>query len=93
MLRLLLEVLRSLPTGGGGTRESSVSEFCFSVLLADDTNMHITSKYMDVICHQLNEDWRNAQEWLQGNKLSLNVLKTHDMVFTTRNILIDDTDS
>ena len=69
---------------------ASVSEFCFSVLFADDTNMFITGKDMNVLCRQLNEDLRNIQEWLQCNKLSLNVLKTHYMVFTPKNKLIDD---
>ena len=71
---------------------TSVSECCFSVLFADDTNMFITGKDMDILCHQLNEDLRNIQEWLQCNKLSLNVLKTHYMIFTPRNKLIDDID-
>ena len=71
---------------------TSVSEFCFPVLFADDTNMFITGKDMDILCHQLNEDLRNVQEWLQCNKLSLNVLKTHYMIFTPRNKLIDDID-
>ena len=70
----------------------NVSEFCFSVLFADDTNMFITGKDMNVLCNQLNEDLRNVQEWLQCNKLSLNVLKTHYMVFTPRNKLINDID-
>ena len=64
----------------------------FSVLFADDTNMFITGKVMDVLCQQLNKDLRNVQEWLQCNKLSLNVLKTHYMVFTPRNKLINDID-
>ena len=71
---------------------TSVSEYCFSVLFADDTNMFITGKDMDVLCHQLNADLRNVQEWLQCNKLSLNVLKTHYMVFTPRNRVIGDVD-
>ena len=70
----------------------NVSEFCFSVLFADDTNMFITGKDMNVLCNQLNEDLINVQEWLQCNKLSLNVLKTHYMVFTHRNKLINDID-
>ena len=69
---------------------ASVSEFCFSVLFADDTNMFITGKDMNVLCRQLNEDLRNIQEWLQCNKLSLNVLKTHYMVFTPKNKVIGD---
>ena len=64
----------------------------FSVLSADDTHMFITGKDMIVLCNQLNEDLRNVQEWLQCNELSLNVLKTHYMVFTPRNKLINDID-
>ena len=71
---------------------TSVSEYCFSVLFANDTNMFITGKDRDVLCHQLNEDLRNVQEWLQCIKLSLNVLKTHYMVFTPRNRGIYDID-
>ena len=59
-----------------------VSEYCLSVFFADDTNMLITGKDMDISCHQLHEDLRNVHEWLQCNNLSLNVLKTHYMVFT-----------
>ena len=69
---------------------ASVSEFCFPVLFADDTNMFIAGKDMNVLCRQLNEDLRNIQECLQCNKLSLNVLKTHCIVFTPKNKLIDD---
>ena len=71
---------------------TSFSEFCFSVLFADDTNIFIAGKDMDILCHQLNEDLRNVQEWLQCNKYSLYVLKTHYMIFTPRNKLIDDID-
>ena len=35
---------------------ASVSEFCFSVLFADDTNMFITGKDMNVLCRQLKVD-------------------------------------
>ena len=66
--------------------------FFFSVLFADDTNMFITGTDMDVLCQQLNKDLRNVQEWMQCNKLSLNVLKTHYMVFTPRNKIINDID-
>ena len=69
---------------------ASVSEFCFCVLFAHDTNMFITGKDMNILCRQLNEDLRNIQDWLQCNKLSLNVLKTRYMVFTPKNKLIDD---
>ena len=35
---------------------ASVSEYCFSVLFADDTNMFITDKDINILCHQLNEE-------------------------------------
>ena len=52
--------------------------------------MFITGKDIDVLCHQLNEDLRNVQEWLQCSKLFLNVFRTHYMVFTPRKRVIDE---
>ena len=40
---------------------TNVSEFCFSVSFADDTNMFIIGKDMNVLRNQLNEDLRNVQ--------------------------------
>ena len=70
----------------------NVSRHCFSILFADDTNMFISGKNLEVLCSQLNEDLREIQEWLNCNKLSLNVLKTHYMIFTPRNKIIEDID-
>ena len=69
---------------------SSVSEACFSILFADDTNMFITGHNVSEMCNQLNADLFRVQEWLHCNKLSLNVLKTHYMIFTPRNKIYDD---
>ena len=69
---------------------STVSVSCFSILFADDTNMFITGKDIQDMCHRLNEDLVKIQEWLCCNKLSLNVSKTHYMVFTPRNKIVDD---
>ena len=54
--------------------------------------MFISGKNLEVLCSQLNEDLREIQEWLNCNKLSLNVLKTHYMIFTPRNKIIEDID-
>ena len=72
--------------------QANVSSHCFSILFADDTNMFISGRNLDVLCNQLNEDLREIQEWLNCNKLSLNVLKTHYMIFTPRNKKIEDID-
>ena len=67
-----------------------MSEVCFSILLADDTNVFITGHNVHEMCTQLNADLFRVQEWLHCNKLSLNVLKTHYMIFTPRNRIVDD---
>ena len=46
---------------------STVSESCFSILFADDTNMFIAGKDIQDICHKLNEDLTKIQEWLCCN--------------------------
>ena len=71
---------------------SSVSEACFSILFADDTNMFITGNDVNCMCDKLNSDLARIQEWLYCNKLSLNVSKTHYMIFTPRNKNIEDVD-
>ena len=52
---------------------ANVSYHCYSILFADDTNMFNTGKDIDVLCNQINEDLQAIQEWLNCNKLSLNV--------------------
>ena len=71
---------------------STVSEACLPILFADDTNVFITGRNIDVMCQQLNDDLEKIQEWLCCNKLSLNVLKTHYMIFSPRSKIISDVD-
>ena len=71
---------------------ANVSHHCFSVLFADDTNMFNTGKDFEILCNQINEDLQAIQEWLNCNKLSLNVLKTHYMIFTPRNKRVNEID-
>ena len=69
---------------------STVSESCFSILFADDTNMCIAGKDIQDMCHKFNEDLTKIQEWLCCNELSLDVSKTHYMVFTPKNTFFND---
>ena len=71
---------------------ATVSEASLPVLFADDTNIFFTGKNLSLMCDNINKDLKNIQEWLCCNKLSLNVLKTHYMVFTPKNKYIDDVD-
>ena len=63
-----------------------------SILFADDTNMFLTGRDLQTMAKVINEELINVQEWLHCNKLSLNVLKTHYMIFTSRNTCANDVD-
>ena len=71
---------------------ANVSYHCFSILFADDTNKFNTGKDIDVLCNQINKDVQAIQEWLNCKTLSLNVLKTHYMIFLPRNKRANDID-
>ena len=44
------------------------------------------------MCTKMNDELYKIQSWLNCNKLSFNVLKTHYMICTPRNKCIDVTD-
>ena len=71
---------------------STVSEACMSILFADATNMFLTGKNLQTMSTVINEEQIKVQEWLYCNKLSLHVLKTHYMIFTSRNKCMNDVD-
>ena len=61
-------------------------------MYADDTSLCHQSNDITQLNKAINTDLRHLDSWLQGNKLSLNVGKTHSMLITTkqkRNILQD----
>ena len=57
---------------------------CNVTMYADDTSLSCASKNMDDLNQLMNEDLNCLKDWLQGNKLSLNVLKTQAMVVGSR---------
>ena len=69
-----------------------VSNACFPILFADDTNIFIIGKSIDETCTKMNDELDKIQSWLNCNKLSLNVSKTYYMIFVPRNKCIDGTD-
>ena len=71
---------------------STVSEACMSILFADDTNMFLTGKNLKTMATVINEELIRVQEWLHCSKLTLNVLKTHYIIFTSRNKCVNDVD-
>ena len=72
---------------------TTVSTTSLSVLFADDTNIFMSGKNLPSMAMALNEQLTAIYEWLCCNKLSLNVLKTHYMIFTQRNKKVNDISS
>ena len=63
---------------------ATVSEYIFSILFADDTNMFMSDKDPQVLEQKFNSELQKIFEWIQTNKLSLNIKKTQFMLFYGR---------
>ena len=71
---------------------SSASEYCYFVLFADDKIIFISGENIAVLCSRLNEELEGIGEWLCHKKLSLNVSKIYNMIFTPMNKIVYDID-
>ena len=60
---------------------ANVSENLFSILFADDTTVLIEGTNINTMIAALNCELAKLTEWLNANKLSINVFKSHYMVF------------
>ena len=60
---------------------AGVSEKLFNILFADDTTILIESTQVNSMMTSLNSELAKLTDWLKANKLSVNVSKTHYMVF------------
>ena len=61
-----------------------VSPKLFAILFADDSNFFYTDKNIDNLFDTLNSELDKIVKWLNANKMSLNVDKTHYIIFTSR---------
>ena len=52
------------------------------LLFADDTNLFASGTDLESLQACVNKDLLTITEWLKANKLSLNVKKTHNIIFT-----------
>ena len=57
----------------------------FSILFADDSNMFLSGKDPNKLIRDMNEEMHKITQWLTVNRLSLNVDKTHFMLFRKKN--------
>ena len=54
---------------------------CFCLLFADDTNLFFTDRSFESLTHRTNVNLNLVSEWFFANKLSLNIDKTHYMIY------------
>ena len=64
---------------------ANISDTLFSILFADDTNALAIGKDLNVLIETVNKELQKVVTWLAANKLSLNIKKTHFMIFRTKN--------
>ena len=63
---------------------ANVSKYLLSVLFADDTNSFLTGLELDSMVSIINTELNAVVEWLNANKLSLNIDKTNYMIFAPK---------
>ena len=59
----------------------NISKILFPILFADDSNVFLAGKNPNDMIIKMNVELEKLVKWLQANKLSLNVKKTHFMFF------------
>jgi hypothetical protein len=65
---------------------ANVSELLFLLLFADDTSALISGPDIHVLQNVINSELKSLLQWLNCNKLSLNVDKSKFIIFTTKKI-------
>ena len=58
------------------------------LFFADDTNLFINGSNINELESLLNSELAEIAKWLKVKKLSLNINKTHNMIFTTKRKII-----
>ena len=58
-----------------------VSSKIFTLLFADDSNLFLSGKNPDQLIQEMNLELVKVINWLEVNKLSLNLKKTHFIIF------------
>ena len=54
------------------------------ILFADDTNLFYSDKNIDTLNKTVNQELKKIARWLCANKLSLNIKKTHFIIFKSQ---------
>jgi hypothetical protein len=65
---------------------SKVSDILNFVLFADDTNAFKAGADIDTLIHDMNKELESVNLWFKSNQLTLNLKKTHFMIFSRRHV-------
>jgi len=52
-----------------------------AILFADDTTLYVSSNNIKTLYHSVNSELESLNDWFRSNKLSLNIGKTHYVLF------------
>ena len=69
---------------------STVSDASLPFMFADDTTFLYTGNNLNTLTNNVNTELIKIGEWLKCNKLSINIKKTHYIIFSSKNKIIDD---
>ena len=61
-----------------------ISNILYPMLFADDTNVFLSGRTANQLIRIMNGELLNIVDWLDSNKLSLNVSKTHFILFRSQ---------
>ena len=71
---------------------SNASKILTSILFADDTTLIKTDKDLNKLTKTMNEELKHIVNWLNANRLSLNIDKTNFMIFKPKSKTIENQD-
>ena len=60
---------------------ANVSSIIFPLIFADDTNIFVSGKNVEELVYIMNDELRKITQWMNTNKLSLNIDKSNYMLF------------
>ena len=63
---------------------ASVSNVLFPILFADETNVSLSGNNADELIKIMNNELTKIVDWFDCNKLSLNITKTHYILFRSQ---------
>ena len=62
----------------------NISDILFPILFADDTNVFVSGRDINHMMNTMNIELKKIWFWLNTNKLSLNINKTHYVIFKSK---------